>query len=174
MELPWQTNWTHMMKTNATANRLLNTRIGDSTFWVVPQVDRVRSFTEVTLAELTGFDEKLSPQYKDAETRRWYDKKSAREAMGAIDKAGFKSFNDKLDVSDVGKLVTTGFNFQDEIPARSKKVEEITNEDMDSIVNNTYVKDYLNIHHPSIRVDLTSTLTNHPLLVKPPPVFFSS
>ena len=38
---------------------------------------------------------------------------------------------------------------------------------------NTYVNDYINIHHPRIRIDYVTALTGKPLQIKPPSVFFS-
>ena len=38
---------------------------------------------------------------------------------------------------------------------------------------NTYVDDYINIHHSKIRHDYISLITGRPLQIKPPSVFFS-
>ena len=38
---------------------------------------------------------------------------------------------------------------------------------------NTYVNDYINIHHPKIRMDYVTALTGRPLQIKQPSVFFS-
>ena len=173
MSLPWQTNWTHMMKTNATANRLLNTRIGDSTFFVTPAIATKPASLRVTLGELIGFDEKSNkPQFQNEETRTMSEKQfaSAYNKLESMKNTTDNQLNDK----DIGSVIITAVDINEGVEGRIKKSEEITSEDMDSILNNTYVKDYLNIHHPSIRVDLTSSLTNQPLQIKPPPVFFSS
>ena len=176
MSLPWQTNWTHAMKTNATANRLLNTRIGDSTFFVVPEIAAKKPFISLTMAEFIGLDKEKKPQFTGYAEHTWYDFEKAAKHMESIMKSPEITEKDVKDLTDAerGKIVAVSNDEFKGEPARIKEPEEITSEDMDSILNNTYVKDYLNIHHPSIRVDLTPSLTDHPLQVKPPPVFFSS
>ena len=38
---------------------------------------------------------------------------------------------------------------------------------------NTYVDDYINIHHPKLRPEYITLITGRPLQIKPPSVFFS-
>ena len=171
MELPWQTNWTEKMKTNATANRILNTPIGDSTFFSPPDFDGVKRY-KVKVGQFDGqfddqsSDEKASEELKPKFTNITYDtmtetqynaRKSQYDALLKPEHITKKTPGKQVILLDLEEIEAT-------------KAEE---SDSYSIMNNTYVKDYIHINHPSIRQDWTSALTNKPLLIKPPPFFFS-
>ena len=84
------------------------------------------------------------------------------------DKGNFDTMPTPKDMSDkrpMGEIVLMG--------AELVKYYGEEESDKYSIMNNTYVEDYIHINHPSIREDWTSALVNRPLEIKPPPFFFS-
>ena len=165
MELPWQTNWTEKMKTNMTANRLLNTPIGDSYYVSPPHLDTSTKMY-ITLGEFAGFeeeqkDEQQTPKYINQDTMK------LSQEVYASEKARF----DNLITPD--KITNRTENGILVLLDRKEGQEEYEPEDFHSIMNNTYVKDYIHIHHPSIRGDWLQLITGKPLAIKPPPHFFS-
>ena len=174
MELPWQTNWTEKMKTNLTANRVLNTPIGHSDFFSSPVFDEKRH--KITIGQFSGDFKEV----KDADADD--EKSQIQEIPQIINKqthimteskyaANTEVFAQLRKMSDIDKYTPKDsiiFLDRTEIP-----VPEPEESDSYSIMNNMYVKDYLNINHPSIKEDWTGALTNKPLVIKPPPFFFS-
>ena len=169
MELPWQTNWTEKMKTNATANRVLNTPIGESTFFCPPDLDTPKfelTFGQFDKMQNVEDDEKSElreiPIFKNVEKVRM----SSDAFTTSADEFNKMITKDQVDA-------TTDPN--DVILLDIKNVPYVGKQESDSysIMNNMYIKDYLNVHHPSIRQDWTGALKSGPLQIKPPPFFFS-
>ena len=169
MELPWQTNWTQKMKTNMTANRLLNTPIGDSHYVSPPHLDTSTKMY-ITLGQYDGLKEKSGEEEKaEADVPKFINQDTIKLSME--DYVAQKVTFDMMTTPD--KITNHTENGILVLLDRKEGKEEYEPEDFNSIMNNTYVKDYIHIHHPSIRGDWLQLITGKPLAIKPPPHFFS-
>ena len=170
MELPWQTNWTKKMKTNMTANRLLNTPIGDSYYVSPPHLDTSTKMY-VTIGEFAGFQPKAGDEEKAKEdVPKFINQDTMKISMEDYAEEKATTFDMMETPGTINNKTKQGVLVLLDTQEGKEKYEP---EDFNSIMNNTYVKDYIHIHHPSIRGDWLQLITGKPLAIKPPPHFFS-
>lgn len=174
MELPWQTNWTQKMKTNATANRLLNTPIGESSFFSPPDIGEPQVM--IKLGQFGGMIQKKNDNEED-ESKAMFEEEPSFTNVQYLNTTlrQYTSEKSKFDSMIKPEEVTKSTDPQGIVLLDIKfgKHYEREESDFHSIMNNTYVSDYIHINHPSIRQDWVSQWTNKPLVIKPPPHFFS-
>lgn len=193
------TDWTHKIKTNPVANMILNSNQAKNYRVTLRELRAVPGKGKLmTDAFLRKY---LSPEYVRDEIvdseglekiRNAYATPSQRqEAHNKIILASRGGAEVEMkDDDDVGIVAVGGAagrvvkvddnDFSDAVEYDSD--DEIDGEDIllsyeqasgSDMWANTYVDDYINIHHPKIRHDYVSALTGKPLQIKPPSVFFS-
>ena len=188
------TNWTDKIKTNPVANMILNSHR--------PKLYRIQ-LQELTARPAKGklmtnafLNEYLSGPVRDEtvdeekflEVKGTYATVSERQlAHNTVILAERASADEKKDDDDdvvialggaggiAAPLDDNDLKDADEYGELDGEDPLLTYEEMKGgdMWANTYVDDYINIHHPKLRHDYITLITGRPLQIKPPSVFFS-
>ena len=175
------TNWTEKIKTNPVANMILNSnrrnlyQVNLTKLEYFPAKGKKinKGFIQYWLDEVpdeshTFDDENFSRIKKLYPSRKQYihtynkvvdaQRKADADAGIEVKEPDEDDYTDAADVPEIHQ------------PTLMDVEDEWQEGDMWA---NTYVDDYINIHHPKLRHDYVTLITGRPLQIKPPSVFFS-
>ena len=169
------TNWTEKMKTNPVANVILNPKATNQvrlTWWgYIPNEDVLVNAEEYSFVDIAKRAQVAEYYYDPKEWKEpkfWgtqlmknmvVEKSKANElARHEEDPSQVFANERKIDSGDYGN---------------NEFVELEKHVDHQEYFNNTIVQDYINIHHPKLRLDYVQAIKAQPLQIKPPSVFFS-